>query len=310
METTTNSPSKGILLLATLAWAAHLVILISGLIASYVLAGYDHVPDIALFIGRFHPMVLHFPVGVLVALILLEILALFKPSEGLSLAGYLMLALGTHTAVVAVVMGLFLASEGGYNEETLFWHKWLGFGVAATALLASGCKIAELKGHSSFKTGYKISLLMAFICLNFGGHEGANLTHGKTYLFEYAPNWLASMFGYGEEKNSDTSVANNDEEESVYQTVIMPIFKDKCIKCHGEEKQKGEYRLDSHQDMMKAGESEIDPIVAGIPAASYMVELITLAPDADEIMPPEGKGELSDEEVMAIIRWIADGARE
>lgn len=307
MEETTQSTSKGILLLATLAWAAHLVILIAGLVASYVFAGSEHVPDIAMFIGRFHPMVLHFPVGVLVALILLEILGLFKPSEGLSLAGYLLLALGTHTAVIAVVMGLFLASEGGYNEETLFWHKWLGFGVAVTALLASGCKIAELKGASSFKVGYKVSLLLAFICLNFGGHEGANLTHGKTYLFEYAPAWLANMFGYGEEKDSSETVATASG-ESVFQNVIVPIFKEKCIKCHGEEKQKGEYRLDTYKDMMVAGESEIDPIVAGVPAASYLVELITLADDADEIMPPEGKGELTDKEVMAIINWIADGA--
>lgn len=309
MEETKTSPSKGILLLATLAWVGHLVLLIAGLVISYILAGNDHVPDIALFIGRFHPMVLHFPVGVLVAVILLEILALFKPSEGLSLAGYLLLALGTHTAVLAVVMGLFLASEGGYNEETLFWHKWLGFGVAVTALLASGCKIVELKGSSSFKLGYRVSLFLAFVCLNFGGHEGANLTHGKTYLFEYAPNWLASMFGYGEEQDSENDVSLG-EEESVFKTVIFPIFKDKCIKCHGEEKQKGDYRLDTHKDMMKAGESEIDPIVAGIPAASYLVELITLAEDADEIMPPEGKGELTDEEVMAIIRWVADGAVE
>jgi hypothetical protein len=81
------------------------------------------------------------------------------------------------------------------------------------------------------------------------------------------------------------------------------------VKCHGAEKQKGDYRLDTYKHLLIAGESEVEPIKAYIPAASYLVELITLAQDADEVMLPEGKGELSNEEIMTIIRWIANGAK-
>jgi len=284
----------------------HLVLLVAGLVASYIFSNStEGVPDLALFAGRFHPMVLHFPVGVLVTLFIVDVIGLFKPSEGLTLAGHVMLAIGTHTAVLAAVMGLLLACGGGYDEETLFWHKWMGFGVAAMAMMAAGFKIAELKGSLSMKQGYRGALVFALICLTFGGHEGANLTHGKTFLFKYAPAWLAELAGQGKAGDSEVvAVADN-----AYEKEIRPILEEKCFKCHGEEKQKGDYRLDTYAAMLKAGESKTDPIKPFIPAASYLVELITLAPDADEVMPPEGKGELTNEEVMTIIRWIANGAK-
>lgn len=295
---------KTVMLITIIVWVKHVLLLIAGLIGASILSGSESVPDLALFFGRFHPMVLHFPVSVLASLLLLEIIALFKGSKGLSLARYVLLALGTHTAVVAAVLGLFLATGGGYDPETLFWHKWLGVAVAAMALLASGLKIAIIKGSFSLKPVYIGILIFSNICLMFAGHEGANLTHGKTYLFKYAPDWIADLAGYGKDKKKEDSPSAED----TFTTKILPILEEKCFKCHAEEKQKGDYRLDNYADLMKTGESEIEPVVPYVPAASYLVELITLASDADEVMPPDGKGELTDAEIMTIIRWVANGA--
>src|SRR5258706_10447154 len=44
---------------------------------------------------------------------------------------------------------------------------------------------------------------------------------------------------------------------------IAPVFVKQCQGCHGPEKSKGKYRLDSFERLMKAGESKDAPVAAG-----------------------------------------------
>jgi mono/diheme cytochrome c family protein len=95
----------------------------------------------------------------------------------------------------------------------------------------------------------------------------------------------------------------------VFQHVILPIFEAKCNKCHGEEKQKGELRLDTFEFTMKGGEESGDKnIVPGKPDESVTVQLISSAEDEDGHMPPEGKDQLTKEETALIKWWIQQGA--
>ena len=89
---------------------------------------------------------------------------------------------------------------------------------------------------------------------------------------------------------------------------IAPILEARCVKCHGAKKQKGEYRLSNASDIVKAGESEEKPVVAGSPDKSYIVKLISMSEDADDVMPPKG-GTLSKDEIAKIKAWIKDGAK-
>ncbi|MCM8526071.1 MAG: c-type cytochrome [Lentisphaeraceae bacterium] len=89
---------------------------------------------------------------------------------------------------------------------------------------------------------------------------------------------------------------------------IAPIFEARCVKCHGAKKQKGEYRLSNAKDIVKAGESEEKPVVAGSPEKSYLVKLIAMTEDDDDVMPPKG-GTLSKDEVAKIKAWIKEGAK-
>ena len=89
---------------------------------------------------------------------------------------------------------------------------------------------------------------------------------------------------------------------------IAPIFESRCVKCHGEKKQKGEYRLDNAKDIVKAGDSEESPIVAGKPDASYLFKLVAMSEDDDDVMPPKG-GTLTKDQVAKIKAWIAEGAK-
>ena len=89
---------------------------------------------------------------------------------------------------------------------------------------------------------------------------------------------------------------------------IAPILEARCVKCHGAKKQKGEYRLSNAKDIVKAGESEEKPVVAGNADKSYLVKLISMSEDADDVMPPKG-GTLSKDEIAKIKAWIKDGAK-
>src|SRR5438094_2335723 len=65
---------------------------------------------------------------------------------------------------------------------------------------------------------------------------------------------------------------------------LAPILAKKCVACHGAEKSKGHFRLDSFEWLMKAGESKSAPVVAGQPDQSELVRRLTTT-DEDARMP-------------------------
>lgn len=87
-----------------------------------------------------------------------------------------------------------------------------------------------------------------------------------------------------------------------FETHIRPLLHAKCVKCHGENQQKGELRLDSIESLFKGGESG-PAAVAGKPADSLLLEAVRY--ESFE-MPPDKP--LSAEEISALEKWIADGA--
>ena len=83
---------------------------------------------------------------------------------------------------------------------------------------------------------------------------------------------------------------------------VRPLLVAKCVKCHGEQKQEGELRLDSRAAMLKGGESG-PAVVPGNIAESLLIEAIKY--ESVE-MPPTGQ--LPDKEIRQFEIWIAGGA--
>src|SRR4051812_9931781 len=69
---------------------------------------------------------------------------------------------------------------------------------------------------------------------------------------------------------------------------IAPILVQKCLTCHGPEKSKGSYRLDTFETLLKAGSSKEPSITAGKPETSKIFQLIT-ATDEDDRMPQKNE---------------------
>jgi mono/diheme cytochrome c family protein len=126
-------------------------------------------------------------------------------------------------------------------------------------------------------------------------------------LFEGAPEFIKAMIAEDETMSSADPVAM-DEKQKYFVEAVRPIFEQKCMSCHGEEKQKNGYRLDRKDVAFKGGDSEKVAIKPGQPLDSNLVRLILLPSDADDVMPPSGKSVLTPEEIGKILHWITTGA--
>ena len=87
---------------------------------------------------------------------------------------------------------------------------------------------------------------------------------------------------------------------------VRPIFQRACLRCHGPDKQKSEFRLDVRQTALTGGESYAPNIVPGKSADSPLVKMV--AGIGDITMPPEGD-RLSVEEIGLLRAWIDQGAK-
>ncbi|MEM9141707.1 MAG: c-type cytochrome domain-containing protein [Bacteroidota bacterium] len=256
-------------------------------------------PDFLVFLGRIDPLVVHLPIGFLVLAALVEYLVgkpRFQPLKGYT---HYLWALGTISAFLAVLFGYFLSLSGDYNKTTLFWHKWLGVAVLLFSLV---CYLVSRKRLKLPLFGNSVLITLVVFTLFYTGHLGGNLTHGSTYLLEYAPNVVRNMAGMPNKAIPREKVAVLDSAD-VYLDLIAPIMDRRCVSCHNNDKKKGDLNLTSYADMMLGGDSG-EVINPGNLSSSELYRRITLPESDKEFMPTEGKPPLSDDELAIIAWWI------
>ena len=289
------------------------------------------VADFALF-GRLHPLVLHFPIGLLFGALLMELLvARGQVTRG---AQAILLWCAALSAVVASASGWVLSHEEGYGGELLERHEQLGIAVAVTAVLAALVhRFGARSGSRTVLWVYQILLGAACVALVLGGHLGAKLTHGEDWLegprereqhavtqvpssgsaglqpgSELLPLLSSSKDGEREEEEEPGwSQALPGEQPDAYAEVIAPIFKQRCASCHGPTKKKGGLRLDTRDGLLAGGEDGA-VLVPGDPMASLLFQRVSLPIEHEDHMPPEGKPQPTPEELAALEAWIAAGA--
>lgn len=92
-----------------------------------------------------------------------------------------------------------------------------------------------------------------------------------------------------------------------FKSQIAPIFRNKCFACHSTTKKvKGKLALDDAELPKQIGPGK--NIIPGEAAKSTMYVNCTLDKDDSDVMPPEGKNRLTDEEVELFKAWINEGA--
>ncbi len=251
--------------------------------------------DWVIFVGRFHPLLVHLPIGFLLLALVFEC----WPSKQLLLAKRLTWVLGSSTAFAAVVAGWLLASGGGEDSSTLFWHRWLGVGVLSLSFVATW-RVFRQAAQQPF-----LALVVGGMLL-LGGHLGGNLTHGEHYLFAYAPAWVQQLGGYQPEQAGLLNIGENTDSISVYATFLQPMLEEHCTSCHDANKQNGGLRLDAPRWLWEGGDSG-SALVKGQPLASLLLERMSLPRSNEKAMPPRGEA-ISYTHLQLLRWWIAQGA--
>ncbi|MEO6787322.1 MAG: DUF1549 domain-containing protein, partial [Chthoniobacteraceae bacterium] len=89
---------------------------------------------------------------------------------------------------------------------------------------------------------------------------------------------------------------------------VRPLLQERCFGCHGPEKQKSGYRLDSREAALKGGDSGDAAILPGKSAESPLIQFVS-GLDAGKLMPPKksDKPRLTAEEIGVLRAWIDHG---
>lgn len=249
------------------------------------------------FLGRFHPLAVHLPIGFLVLLPVLEIAGGFRPALR-ETAGFV-LWLAFAACMGALTLGYLLAYGSGDSGTLVTRHMWGGISLTIGVLACMLVRPWWLSGEVSHV--YPAMLAIVFATLVWTAHEGGSLTHGSDYLTEYMPSPLKRWVAPG---SASTSTLSPD---SFYAKHINPIFDANCVSCHGESKTQGGLRLDSYEQLMRGGKDGA-VIVAGNPGRSLLLQRVTLPHGDKHFMPAEGRPPLKPEEIAWITAWVRQGA--
>ena len=241
-------------------------------------------------------MLVHLPIGFLILAILIEIYcSIFKIRINQSIINFTWF-IAFFSSVLTTTLGLLIAETGHYIDENLFMHKVFGLSLTAVSFVSWFFRLSFFSNlfSSSFKT---LSNTIIVVLLTLTGHYGGNLTHGETYLVDYAPDNIKELVV---KKNRHVELEIDSVE--IYNDLIQPIFNQKCVSCHNKEIFRGNLNMDSYSNLLKGGSSG-NPINKSEPRKSLLIKRITMPTSELKYMPPDGEP-VSFDEIKTLIWWI------
>lgn len=247
------------------------------------------------FFGRFHPLLVHLPIGFLLLALVLQWLRGKEKYAAIVPAIRVAYLLGAISAILSCTSGWLLAGGGEYDEATLDIHRWMGISVAAISVAGY-----VLSGKPGRALKNMVSVVL-FLLVLVTGHLGGTLTHGEGFLTK-------GLFGAA--KDSAHTVRKpiaNVQEAQVFTEIIEPVFKEKCATCHSATKQKGGLRLDGKDWILKGGKD--GPVfTSGNAESSELYKRVVMDPLEEKHMPPKGKPQLTESELVLLHWWINSNA--
>jgi uncharacterized membrane protein/mono/diheme cytochrome c family protein len=245
------------------------------------------------FIGRFHPVFVHLPIGILLMACFFQILSTRNKFASLAPAVPVLIFWGMLSAILSCVTGLFLANNGEYEDEIVGRHQWSGISVAVISI---GYYVLYKKFYRA-----QVARILSFsliILITITGHLGGSITHGPDYL-------TAGL--NSAEKDVVMKPIPDIQQAAIYNDVVQPLLEARCYNCHSDRKQKGKLRLDKPEFILKGGESG-KAVIAGKGDESEMIERLLLPLDHDDHMPPKSKRQLNRNQIDVLEWWISTGA--
>ena len=283
-----------------------LLSLVAGLIALLVVAisGGDHGSPLWPFVGRFHPLLVHLPIGVLVLAVACDISTQWWRSAAHQLVSPLLL-IGAWTAIASAMAGLVLADWGSYDPAVLAWHRRLGLAVPALASLGYWLHGRAMTARSSLRVPALVTSGLLLAAVVVGGHLGGSLTRGEGYLTRHLPEGVRRLVGLPGENDLTRIHVANPELTPVFDSLIHPVLTARCGACHNPERRKGGLILTTAKGLF-AGGRQGKVVVPGRADDSEMIIRLSLPPGHTDAMPPDHA--IPSAEIALIRWWIDQGA--
>ena len=245
--------------------------------------------DIITFMGRLHPLVVHLPIGILLLAGVFYVLARIPRFSFLEKALPMTLLIGALSAAGAALFGWLLSLGSNYDETTLFWHKWLGIGVALLSAFAFWWTTGPRKTPV-------VLLGLIVVVLSITGHLGGNLTHGADYLTQPL---------FGDEEVAARELPDSPDSILLYADLIHPVFEQKCLACHNETKQNGGLNMATWEDLEKGGSG--GSVIGHHVWDSELLRRVRLSQSNSKFMPPKGEA-MTFGEMQLLKWWLENGA--
>src|SRR5690606_14818141 len=256
-------------------------------------------PGLVYFIGRFHPLVIHFPVVLVFLALMFEIFRSYFKWDISSRTIGVILVLGLTGSIISLSMGFMLYYTGEYTGDIMAQHLWGWITFTYATIVSFYLFLSWYKSRSITDYRYYISILLVTnALLIYTSHQGGSLTHGREYLTEYMPRYLS---------NEEELQPKPLDELLVYDDVIVSFLDKKCMSCHNENKAKGDLIMTSYQGLLNGGKGDAT-LIPGSSQKSALYHRVTLPPDEKKHMPPDGKTPLTAEEIKLLSYWIDKGA--
>ena len=254
----------------------------------------------AQFIGRFHPLVVHLPIALILLVPVMELVGRDQRFPYLRASAPFVLVLALIGGIVASLLGWCLGRSGGFSGPLVTQHMWSGASLITLCWL---CWVLRGRG-GRLEVIYWIVLGAAVGAVAWTGYRGGQISLGENHLTQHMPGAFRKLLGVPASTATDPAIGGGN---TFYGARIQPIFTRNCLACHSPEKRKAGLRLDNYAGIMRGGKHGA-VVKAGDLRGSDLFRRITLSSTDDNFMPKGGKPPLSPDQVKLIELWIADGA--
>ena len=121
---------------------------------------------------------------------------------------------------------------------------------------------------------------------------------------------VSSAAEAGKPSVSPVSGLRSPVSEALFVRRVFPIFREKCLSCHGddEKKIKSGFDMRTMESLLKGGDSGEPALAPGKPEQSPLYLAATRTDPDWKAMPPKENDKLTSEQLSAIRQWIAGGA--
>lgn len=130
------------------------------------------------WLGRLHPMIIHFPIALFIGAFGVELWGLRRRNRDMQHVAHIMLIVGAFGAIAAAALGWF---AGGFfltdRNPVLMTHRW-GTAIAGVGVVLAYMAAAQRKAPERSRTVYFALLGLMTLAISVQGFLGGTFMHG------------------------------------------------------------------------------------------------------------------------------------